>query len=88
MKVKEAVEAMRQGKKVYQTPSDPPVDLCDHLYGQPKDGYFQLCHQDKVMRLVPTSACAAEVKKVIDLEKFASAHIFAYVNFEIYAESE
>jgi hypothetical protein len=82
MKTNEAIEALKQGKRIKRVASDPPVNLCDHLDGQPKDGFYQLCHQDKVIKLVPVSACAAEVKKVMDLETFSAMNKYPYINFE------
>ncbi len=86
VKAKEAIEALKQGKRIVQVSSDPPVNLCDHLSGQPKDGFYQLCHQDKVVRLVPVSSCAAEVKSIKDLDMFASMSNYPYLNFEEYEE--
>jgi hypothetical protein len=87
MKAKEAIEALKQGKRIMRVASDPPVNLCDHLDDDPsKRGFYQLCHQDKVMHLVPVSSCAAEVKSVRDLSLIEPMMQYAYLNYAEYEE--
>lgn len=85
MKIKEAIEALYEGKRIGRIPSDPPVDLCDHLshrnFERGVKGYYQLCHQDKVIRVVPDTSCAGTVERVMDLEEFQVANSFLYINF-------
>lgn len=84
MKTKEAIEALRLGKRLIRISSDPPVDLCDHLGECGFQGYFQLCQQDKVIRVVTDAPCAGTVKRVMDLETFASRNVYSYINFAEY----
>lgn len=91
LKTKEAIEALKQGKRIKRVASDPPVNLCDHLdinytsqWGN--GGFFQLCHQDKVIKVIPDTACAGTVRQIHDLEKFAKMCDHSYINFEVYEE--
>jgi len=90
MKIKGAIEALGRGKRIERIPSDPPVDLCDHLayrnFERGVKGYYQLCHQDKVIRIVPDTSCAGTVKRVMSLEDFQVSSSFTYVNFALYEE--
>ena len=86
MKTEEAIEALKVGKRIKRMPSDPPVDLCDHLGEHGFRGYLQLCHQEKVIRVVPDTACAGTVKWIMDLEDFANRNVHSYLNFAEYEE--
>ncbi len=85
MKTKEAIETLKQGKRIVSISSDPPVNLCDHLEDNPvRRGFHQLCHQDKVVHLVQVSSCAAEVKGLIwDLDMFEKIIQYPYLNFAV-----
>jgi hypothetical protein len=85
MKIKEAIEALRQGKRIKRLPSDKPVDLCDHLNEDGNDTrYYQLCRQDKVIKVTPDVSVAGIVTKIMSLEEFQVANSFTYVNFALY----
>ena len=86
MKIKEAIEALKQGQRIKRMPSDTPVDLCDHLGEYGPVGYYQLCHQDKVIKVVPDVSVAGTVNRVMSLEDFQVANSFTYVNFDLYEE--
>ena len=86
MKIAEAIEALKVGKRIKRMPSDPPVDLCDHLSLHGFESYYQLCHQNKVIRVDPDVACAGTVKWVVDLDKFEKGNSHSYLNFEEYEE--
>jgi hypothetical protein len=88
MKIKEAIEALRQGKRIRRMPSDKPVDLCDHLGEKDFCVYYQLCHQDKLIKVVPDAAVAGMVTKILTLEAFQVANSFTYVNFALYEEKD
>jgi hypothetical protein len=87
MKTAEAIEALKIGKRIKRMPSDPPVDLCDHLSLHGFESYFQLCHQDKVIRVTPDTACAGTVKWIVTLEEFEQGNNHSYLNFDLYEES-
>lgn len=86
MKTAEAIAALKQGKRIKRVSSDPPVDLCDHLNLHGFESYYQLCRQNKVIRVDPDVACAGTVKWVVDLEKFEEGNKHSYLNFELYEE--
>lgn len=81
MKIKEAVEALRRGKRIK---SDKPVNLCDHFGECVTVAYYQLCHQDKVIKVVSDVAVAGTVMRVMTLETFQVANSFTYFNFDLY----
>ena len=84
MKILESIKALQEGNRIERMPSDPPVNLCDHLGITGTNGYYQLCHQDKVIRVVPDVTCAGRVQNIMTLEQFQVMNSFMYVNFEEY----
>ena len=87
LKTKEAIEALKQGKRIKRVASDPPVDLCDHLEDTHGFGcFYQLCHQDKVIKVTPDTACAGTVGDITTLEQFEKNISYAYLNFEVYED--
>jgi hypothetical protein len=87
MKIKEAIEALQQGKRIKRLSSDSPVNLCDHLGDDGFNGFYELCHNDVVVKLIPVSACAAEVKHTYSLKEFEFKCSMPYLNFEEYEKS-
>ena len=86
MKTAEAIEALKVGKRIKRVSSDPPVDLCDHLSLHGFDSYYQLCHQNTVIRVTPDVACAGMVNWVVPLEEFEKGNSYSYLNFDLYEE--
>ena len=84
MKILETIKALREGKRVERMPSDPSVSLCDHLGTTEMNGYYQLCHQDKIIRVAPDVTCAGRVQNIMTLEQFQVMNSFMYVNFKEY----
>jgi len=84
MKIAKAIEALKQGKRIRRMPSDEPVNLCDHLGENNFGEYYQLCHQDKVIKVMPNVAVAGTITKIMTLEEFQVANSFMYVNFALY----
>ncbi len=80
---------MKQGKRIMQASSDPPVDVYDHLAdSSSKREYYQLYHQDKVLHLVQVAPCAAEVKGFSwTLDMFEKLVQYPYLNFAVYEDS-
>lgn len=84
MKTADAIAALKMGKRIKRAPSDSPVDLCDHLSLHGFESYYQLCHQEKVIRVDPDVACAGTVKWIVPIEEFEKGNIHSYLNFDLY----
>jgi len=81
MKTSEAVEALKQGKIIIGMPSNPPMDKFD--YCSTGRNCYRLYRGDKVVVLKPVSECVAEVRRIIDLDQFATINDHSYLNFSI-----
>ena len=86
VKTNDAIKALKEGKRIKRVSSDPPVDLCDHLSLHGFESYYQLCHQEKVIRVDPDVACAGTVKWIVTLEEFEQGNTHSYLNFDLYEE--
>ncbi len=82
MKTDDAIKALKRGKRITSVAPDPPVNLCDYQGYNDSCGFYELCQQDVVVKLIPVSTCSAKVKRIYSLKDFEYRCSMPYLNFE------